>query len=210
MRKRTVLEFLFPSIVAYNTNKRLKKESAEINFNKLSSKWERVLAQRKAECLERVVDNLYDAEMRRKEIIESKALSLFEGIAFTVSLLSVALVFIGQRLISVILLLPMFHFIMSALCSWNVSRVAEHYFFTTLNGFEQDLKATSNLVETECKRYWMTQKLACTGINNGILITKSNWLSAAYQHFVLGILFVIPILVAMTYEILRTHIVLVS
>jgi hypothetical protein len=201
MKGRAVVEFLLPSIVAWWRNRQLMREYKEKDPSKVAKSWEEKLKEGGTEDLQPIVDDVYDTEMQRKDALESKATSLFEGIGFAVSILSIAIVFIGQRLIFVLLLFPVFHFLIAGICSWNATRVAKYHFFTTSQDLENDLALTAGKPLEERRRYWIAQKLASTEMNSKLLLVKSNWLSAAYQHFVLGLLFIIPILAAMVYEI---------
>lgn len=187
--------FLFPSIVAWWVNRQLIKEYEKKDLDKVATSWEEKLKKFSVEALQRIVDDICNAEMQRKNTIESKVMSLFEGIGFAASILSVAILFNQQRIIFILLLLPMTNFIIAGICSWSVARVAKYHVFTTLHDFDYDLSQTAGHSSEDCKRYWIAKRLASTERNTNLLLAKSNLLSAAYQHFFLGLLFIIPILV---------------
>lgn len=201
MKLNQVVRTLFPSILAWWTNREVLKDE-EQSLDEIVKSWEGRLKSVNTASLQHVVDDIYNTELHRKETMESKAASLFGAIGFAASILSIFVVFFDTSPVFLSLLLPLLHFIIAGLCSWMVGRVEEYHFFSTPGTFYGDLEAINDKSEKECKKYWIAQKLASTKINSKRLLVKSNWLSAAHQHFLLGIVFVIPMLALIIYLVI--------
>ena len=190
----SLISRLLPYVVAWITNRRIREENKEKNWECLSNYWKQTLAAKEVSSLEKIADDVYHSEIRRKETIESKAASLFEAIAFAVSLVSIAIVFIEKTAALILLLFPLVNFILAGICSWHATKIGE-FFLLTLQGIKEDIESIGKKPGNESKTHWIIEKLVDTEMNSPLILIKSNWLVAAYQHFLLGILSIIPIFV---------------
>lgn len=189
MKKTRLVEYLLPSLVAWFTNRKIREESKKKNWDGLSDYWKQTVTE-ETHSFENAVDDLYHSEMQRKETIESKAASLFEAIGFAVSLVSIAILFTEKRTVLILLVFPLVNFILAGICSWHATKIGE-FFLPTLEGIKENLGLTKRKSENESKLHWIIEKLVSTEMNGPFILVKSNWLAAAYQHFMLGILSII-------------------
>lgn len=189
MKLSKLIEYLLPSLVAWFTNRRIREESEKKSWEESSDYWKEIITIEKMRYLEKAVNDLYLSETQRKETIESKAASLFEAIGFAVSLVSVAVLFIEKEIASIIFVIPLGNFILAAICSWKATKIGE-FFLPTLDGIKENLTLT-NKEKNEPRLQWVIEKLVSIEMNCPIILIKSNWLAAAYQHFLLGIVSII-------------------
>jgi len=198
----SLIKLLLPYVVAWVTNRKIREENKEKNWEGLSNYWKQTLAAKEVSSLEKIADDVYHSEIQRKETIESKAASMFEAIAFAVSLVSIAIVFIEKTKTTalILLLFPLVNFILAGICSWHATKIGE-FFLPTLEGIKEDLELFEKKPESETKMHWIIEKLVNTEMNCPFILIKSNWLAAAYQHFSLGILSIIIIFVIFIFEI---------
>lgn len=189
MKRIRLIEYLFPSLVAWLANRRIREEFKKKNWDSLSDYWKKTITAEETHYLENAVNDLYVSEMQRKETIESKAASLFEAIGFAVSLVSIAVLFTEKRTVLILLVIPLVNFILAAICSWHATKIGE-FFLPTLEGIKENLELAKKK-PNESKLHWIIEKLVGTEMNCPFILIKSNWLAAAYQHFLLGILSII-------------------
>ena len=187
MKKIKLVGYLLPSIVAWFTNRRIREERGEENWDSLLDYWKQSIAAKEIQSLEKVVDDLYASEMQRKDTVESKAASLFEAIGFAISFISIVIVFIERGIALILLLFPMANFVLAGICSWLATRIGE-FFLPTLEAIKDNLELAKKKPKNKLKTNWIAEKLANTEMNRSLILIKSNWLVAAYQHFMLGIL----------------------
>lgn len=191
----TLTRHLLPYVVAWDANRRIREENKEKNRECLSNYWKQTLEAKEVSSLEKIADDVYHSEIQRKEMIESKAASLFEAIAFAVSLVSIAIVFIEKTTALILLLFPLVNFLLTGICSWHATKIGE-FFLLTLQGIKEDIESPiEKKPRNESETHWTIEKLVDTEMNSPFILIKSNWLVAAYQHFLLGILSIIPIFV---------------
>lgn len=190
----SLIKLLLPYVVAWVTNRKIREQNKEKSWEGLSNYWKQTLATKEVSSLEKIADDVYHSEIQRKETIESKAASLFEAIAFAVSLVSIAIVFIEKTTALILLLFPLVNFILTGICSWHATKVGV-FFSLTLQGIKEDIESIEKKPRNEPKIHWTIEKLVDTEMNFPLILTKSNWLVAAHQHFLLGILSIIPIFV---------------
>lgn len=186
-------------MIAWLTNRKIHKTSQKTR-KVIARQWKVILNKVEIDQLKSIINDVYSSEMDRKNTIESKATSLFEGIGFAASLLSIAIVFTGQQSLSLLLFLPMIHFIVAGICSWHVTKVGK-YHMVTLPGIKDDLESLQQST-SNYENHWTIEKLTYVEMNTPSLLIKSNWLSAAHQHFLLGLLLIIPILLVVAYSLL--------
>ena len=199
MKKIRLIECLLPSLVAWFTNRRIREESKKKNWDSLSDYWKQTITAEETHSLENAVDDLYHSEMQRKETIESKAASLFEAIGFAVSLVSIAIILTEKRTVLLLLVFPLGNFILAGICSWHATKIGE-FFLLTLEGIKENLKLAKKKPKNESKIHRIIEKLVSTEMNCSFILIKSNWLAAAYQHFLLGILSIIIFFVIIIFE----------
>lgn len=199
MKKIRLGERLFPSVVAWLTNRRIREEYDEKEWDSLWDYWKRTTNMQKMPFLENAANDLYDLEMQRKETVESKAASLFEAIGFAVSLISIAIVIFEKGTALVLFVFPLINFILAGISSWHATKIGE-FSLLTLNGLKEELDLTKEKTGNNSKTHWMIEKLVNTEMNRPLILMKSNWLAAAYQHFLLGILSTILISAIMISE----------
>lgn len=199
MKKNRFLEYFLPSIVAWFTNRRIREGIKKKDWDDLSDHWKQTITAAEAHSIENAVGDLYQSEIQRKEAIESKAASLFEAIGFAVSLVSVATVFGQRKIVLILLVFPLANFILAGICCWHATKIGE-FFVHTLEGIKENLRLTKKKSESESKRYWIIEKLVSTEMNCPIILMKSNWLAAAYQHFLLGILSIVIVFLVIIVE----------
>jgi hypothetical protein len=168
------------------TNRRIKRQLKENEWEVLFDKWEKRIDVKKVKQVEKTVDDLYQSEIRRKETIESKATSLFEAMGFAVALVSIAVIFADKSPLLIISLLPIANLVLSGICSWHATEIGE-FFLPTLESVKENL----GLAEEKLMIRSVVEKLVDIEMNSPIMLIKSNWLSAAYQHFLFGILLLI-------------------
>lgn len=183
------VKFLFPCLVAWSTNRRIKNQSQQVRWKTLFDKWEKRIDVKKIKIVEKIVNDLYQSEIRRKEAIESKATSLFGAVGFAISLVSAAIIFANKTPLLIISLFSIVNFILSGICSWHATKLGE-FSLPTLESVEENL----GLAEEKMKTYTVVEKLADVEMNFPLILIKSNWLFAAYQHFLFGILLLIGFL----------------
>ena len=199
MKKIRLIEYLLPSVVAWSTNRKIREEHKKENWDSLSNYWKQTLTAKEIYPLEKIVDDLYHSEIQRKETIESKATSLFEAIGFAASLVSIAIVFIEKTIALVLLLFPLVSFILAGICLWHTTIIGE-FFLLTLDGIKEDLELVKKKPKEERELHWIIEKLVSTEMNSPSILIKSNWLTASYHHFLLGILSIIPIFAVIIIE----------
>jgi hypothetical protein len=199
MKKTKLIEHLFPFLVAWSTNRRIKEQTKEKKWDTLFNYWKKTINVKETHSLEKAVDDLYRSEIQRKETIESKAASLFEAIGFAASLVSIAIVLAEKSSLLILSVLPLVNFILAGICSWHATKIGE-FFLPTLEGIRENLELTKTKQEKESKIHWMIEKLVSTEMNCPFILIRSNWLAAAYQHFLLGILSLIIFFVAIFFE----------
>lgn len=192
MKKTKLIEYLFPSVIAWFTNRRIREKSKKRDWDDLSNYWKQRLTAKEVHCVENAADDLYHSEIQRKETIESKAASLFEAIGFAVSLVAIPILFMEERTALILLVLPMVNFILAGICSWHATKIGEFY-LPTLQGIKENIESVKRKPESESKIHWTIEKLVSTEMNCPFILMKSNWLAAAHQHFLLGILSVITV-----------------
>jgi len=193
MNIKRIIKPLCSCFIAWSTNRRIKKQIEAKQWEDLFNEWEKRIAPtgaqsmdwKKMKLVEKAVDDLYQSEIKRREIIESKATSLFEAMGFAVALISVAITFAEKSPLLIISLLPIANLILSGICSWNATKIGE-FFLPTLQSVKDNLELAKEKLITRP----IAEKLADIEINSPILLIKSNWLFAAYQHFLIGILLI--------------------
>lgn len=198
MKRIRFIKYLLPSLVAWLTNRKIREEFKEKNWDSLSGYWKQTIAAEETHSLENAVNDLYVSEMQRKETIESKAASLFDAIGFAVSLVCVAVLFTEKRTILILLVIPLANFVLVAICSWYATKIGE-FFLPTLEGIKEHLKLAKK-GSNEPKLHWIIEKLVSAEMNSPFILIKSNWLAAAYQHFLLGILSIIIFFAIIIFE----------
>lgn len=186
MNIKGIVELLFPCFMAWSTNRKIKKRLVENTWEIIFDKWEKRIDAKEMKLFKKTVNDLYQSEIRRKETIESKASSLFEAMGFVVALVSIAVIFADKSSLLIISLLPIANLILSGICSWHATKIGE-FFLPTLESVEENLGLTQDKLITRS----VAEKLADIEMNSPIILIKSNWLSAAYQHFLYGILLLI-------------------
>jgi hydrogenase maturation factor HypF (carbamoyltransferase family) len=194
MKKTKIIEYLLPSLIAWSTNRRIREQAKRNEWNTLFDHWKKTINTKKTHSFEKAVDDVYQSEMQRKGTVESKAASMFEAIGFAVSLVSVAVVFAEKNPLLVVAVLPLVNFILAGICSWHATKIGE-FFLPTLESIRENLEQ----VETKQRKHWIIEKLVDTEMNSPFILIKSNWLAAAYQHFLLGILLIIMFFVVIIF-----------
>jgi len=205
MKKTKLIEHLFPFLVAWSTNRRIKEQTKEKKWDTLFNYWKKIINAKETHSFEKAVDDLYRSEIQRKEAIESKAASLFEAIGFAVSLVSIAIVFTEKSPLLILSMLPLANFILAGICSWHATKIGE-FFLPTIEGLKENLELIDKKQEKESEIHWMTEKLVGSEMNCPFILMKSNWLAAAYQHFLLGILLIVIFFAIIIFEPYFMHI----
>jgi hypothetical protein len=205
MKKTKLIEHLFPFLVAWSTNRRIKEQTKEKKWDTLFNYWKKIINAKETHSFEKAVDDLYRSEIQRKEAIESKAASLFEAIGFAVSLVSIAIVFAEKSPLLILSMLPLANFILAGICSWHATKIGE-FFLPTIEGLKENLELIDKKQEKESEIHWMTEKLVGSEMNCPFILMKSNWLAAAYQHFLLGILLIVIFFAIIIFEPYFMHI----
>jgi len=205
MKKTKLIEHLFPFLVAWSTNRRIKEQTKEKKWDTLFNYWKKIINAKETHSFEKAVDDLYRSEIQRKEAIESKAASLFEAIGFAVSLVSIAIVFAEKSPLLILSMLSLANFILAGICSWHATKIGE-FFLPTIEGLKENLELIDKKQEKESEIHWMTEKLVGSEMNCPFILMKSNWLAAAYQHFLLGILLIVIFFAIIIFEPYFMHI----
>lgn len=187
--KSKLLKYVLPSLVAWSTNREINRQAKNNDWRRLSESWTEIIDVKRISSLSEAVDNLYESEMRRKDTIESKATSLFEAIGFAASLVSIAIVFAERSPILFLSLIPLANLVLSGICSWHAIRLGQFY-LPTLEGIKANLESPRIKQDAELKMRLITEKLVDTEMNTPTILMKSNWFTAALQHFLLGILLI--------------------
>jgi hypothetical protein len=190
MKIGRLIEYLLPYLVAWFTNRKIGKKFNKKNWESLSDYWKQAITGERIHTLEKAVEDLYHSETERRETIESKAASLFEAIGFAVSLVSIAILFAEKRTLLALLLFPLVNFILAGICSWHATKIGE-FFLPTLEGIKENIELAKKKQKDNSKSHWIIEKLVSTEMNYPFILIKSNWLAAAHQHFMLGMLLVI-------------------
>lgn len=199
MKKIKLIEYLLPSLVAWSTNRKIREQAKGKKWDALFDHWKKTINAKETNFLEKVVDDLSMSEIQRKETIESKAASLFEAIGFAVSLVSIAVIFAEKSPLLIFSIIPLANFVLAGICSWHAIKTGE-FFLPTLEGIKEYLELPDKKQEKVSRTHWMTEKLVSAEMNQPFILTKSNWLAAAHQHFLLGILSIIIFFVAIFFE----------
>lgn len=195
MNRYEIMETLFPWKVALTENSKIMSDYKKKSWVSTEAAWSKKFNAYDGERLHRIVNDVYDSEFSRKDTIESKATSLFEGFGVIAAVLSIVLVFGQNPVLLVLLLLPIGSLLLGAICAWRATVVGEYNYFTTLSTLDADLSKTCTMNENENARYWAIQKIICVEKNSSLLLMKSNWLSAAYYQLLWGLALIIPPLV---------------
>jgi uncharacterized membrane protein len=184
MKGSRLVEWFFPSLKAWDTNRKIYEELKKKDVVNLRSDWKRTIGTQVTKTKLDAADELFETEIQRKQTIESKAASLFEAIGFAVSLLSIVIAFGDKTSFLLFSLLPLANFVLAGVCSWHATKIGKFY-LPTLETMRDNCNTKQ---EKQSKVNWITEKLANTEMNTLPILMKSNWLSAASQHFLLGII----------------------
>ena len=194
MNIKRIVEPLCPCFIAWWINRRIKEQNETKQWDDVFGKWEIKITStgvqsmdwKKMELVEKAVDDFYQLEIKRREIIESKATSLFEAMGFAVALVSVVIMFAEKSPLLMISLLPIANLVLSGICSLNATKIGK-FFLPTLESVKDNVELAKEKLMTRL----IAEKLADIEMNSPILLIKSNWLFAAYQHFLIGILLIV-------------------
>jgi nitrate reductase gamma subunit len=102
-------------------------------------------------------------------------------------------------------MLPLANFILAGICSWHATKIGE-FFLPTIEGLKENLELIDKKQEKESEIHWMTEKLVGSEMNCPFILMKSNWLAAAYQHFLLGILLIVIFFAIIIFEPYFMHV----
>jgi hypothetical protein len=183
MKGNRLIEYFFPSMTAWDTNRKIHEELEKKNVANLTNYWKKTIGAHVTEIKQHAADDVFETEIQRKQTIESKAASLFEAIGFAVSLVSIVIAFGDKNPFLLFSLLPLVNFVLAGICSWQATKIGKFY-LPTLDTMKENCSIKQ---EKQSKIHWMTEKLVNTEMNTLPILMKSNWLSAASQHFLLGI-----------------------
>ncbi len=194
MNKDRFLETIFPALAAWNINKKLCEDQTEKekNVQKLSQDWGKRISLENIEPVGKMADDLYGFEMQRLNILARKATSILAAAGFVISLSSLTLAVMKDWLnhswslfVLFFIILAIIHFVSSAASAAKALEISHFHQLTT--GIVDDaLKAEKPIDPRSIQLQWTVEKLVDVDMNYQIMLTKTNWLSAAQSLFLRG------------------------
>jgi len=190
--KKRFIEWFFAFIIAFQTNHKISEQSKEDKWGVKYKNWATKIDAEKNVDFEKLANDVYAFELQRKDTIESKASALFDAIGFAVALVSIpsAILINGLGCVQFIfLVLSLFNLVVGGICSLLVTKIGQFHMIT-VDGIMEEIKNKENLGKSEKENLVTINKIVSTEMNFPLLLKKTNLLSAAQQHFLLGIVFV--------------------
>lgn len=187
---RIIFFQLFPIFDTWKTNSEITRQHNKIKWNDLYNNHVHQLKTAQKVDFEKMADDLYSFEIQRKETIESKASALFDAIGFALTILSVSGIIFSKNNIAqwILLMLPLLFLILAGICSWKALNIKAFYL---INRNTLDMIIKQNPSKKQGNRIYAIEKSMCAEMNQPLLLKKSNWVSAAQQQFIIGLLFVV-------------------
>lgn len=194
-----IIEKVWPPVSVWDINRNLQKEVEKFRenkdncYSKLLQGWFSKIVKKKgvnAQFIGEKADEVYNAEINRREILERKASSLRNALGLAVALITVVPIIAGRDLglqswvagvVIILLGVAIFHLLSSGYYATLVLKVAP-LFITTTESITDVISSAKN-----ARINWAAEKLASTEINYKATLIKSNYLSVSQSLFLRGL-----------------------
>lgn len=181
--------WLLPIVHAWNENKAISKAFEEKNWDDFSKTKLKTMNSNNKIDFEKIADDVYNFELQRKDMIESKAAALFDASGFVISIISISGIVIANYTVTelLILMLPILYLILSAISSLLALKIGS---LTTIwiDSTVQNISKRNPTDKAESKKFYALEKIVIAETNLSTLNKKSNWTYAGQKQFLFGLI----------------------
>lgn len=199
MNKRLYRLFgvLFPLVCTLAANKRIsidQKKESDARSERVQNTVNEI-EKHELDFLQKMLDDVYNTELQRKNSMEVKGAALIGAAAIAVSVISISLVVYNSDNISlfttemlsnaarIILAYAVIHLITAGVSTLPVFDTYPYYLPTATR-----VREISGQDKEKEKLQWIAEKLVGIELNERMIAKLNNWISTAGRHFVHGLL----------------------